>query len=192
MSCGSYWPSTLRPRRPSPARAAPGRALNVRLFASSPKKGTSEKASNLRFVMPAEFQPFFVASVAASSALIGLLFVSVSIAPERIFGEGADPRKQALAVSAFSALANVFFISMASLIPGVLLGLVVTIVAAASSAQLLGPLVRAPVWRGHGVEILRGALLFLASALIYGTELYLGVVLWIKPASSGALTGLLH
>src|SRR5437763_13956963 len=132
--------------------------------------------------MPAEFQPFFIASVAASSALIGLLFVSVSIAPERIFGEGAEPRKQALAVSAFSALANVFFISMASLIPGVPLGLVVTILAAASSAQLLGLLVRAPVWRGHGVAIFSGALLILQRALVYGNELYLGIVLWIKPS----------
>ena len=143
-------------------------------------------------MVTADYQPFFTASVAASSALIGLLFVSVSIAPERIFGEGAEPRKQAQAVSAFSALANVFFISMTSLIPGVVLGLVVTTVAAASSAQLLGLLVRAPVWRGHGVAILRGALLFLVSALIYGTELYLGIVLWIKPSSSGALIGLLE
>src|SRR5207302_8363618 len=119
---------------------------------------------------------FFVASVAASSALIGLLFVSVSIAPERIFGEGAEPRKQAQAVSAFSALANVFFISMTSLIPGVLLGLVVTTVAAASSAQLLGLLVRAPVWRGHGVDILRGELWFWVSARVYGPALYLGML----------------
>jgi hypothetical protein len=143
-------------------------------------------------MVTADYQPFFTASVAASSALIGLLFVSVSIAPERIFGESAEPRKQAQAGSAFSALANVFFISMTSLIPGVLLGLVVTTVAAASSAQLLGLLVRAPVWRGHGVDVVRGALLFLASALIYGTELYLGIELWIKPASSGALIGLLE
>jgi hypothetical protein len=39
---------------------------------------------------------------------------------------------------------------------------------------------------------LRGALLFLVSALVYGTELYLGIVLWIKPSSSGALIGLLE
>jgi hypothetical protein len=37
-----------------------------------------------------EFQPFFLASVGASSALIGLLFVSVSIAPERVFGEQSE------------------------------------------------------------------------------------------------------
>jgi hypothetical protein len=143
-------------------------------------------------MMTAEYQAFFTASVAASSALIGLLFVSVSIAPERIFGEQAETRKQAQAVSAFSALANVFFISLTSLIPGVLLGLVVTTVATASSLQLIGLLVRAPAWRSHGIDLVRGALLFLASAAIYGTEGYLGIELWIKPASSGVLIGLLE
>ena len=143
-------------------------------------------------VVPADFQPFFTASVAASSALIGLLFVSVSIAPERVFGEHAEGRRQAQAVSAFSALANVFFISMSSLIPGVLLGLVVTAVATASSVQLLGLLVRAPAWRASGVELVRGLILFLVSATIYGTELYLGIQLWAKPGTTAALIGLLE
>ena len=143
-------------------------------------------------MVPAEFQTFFLASAGASAALIGLLFVGVSIDPERVFGENADARRQAQAVSAFSALANVFFISMTSLIPGVILGLVVTSVAIASSLQLLGLLIRVPPRRGTLAQTLRGAFLFLASAAIYGTELYLGIVLWSKPAEKAALTGLLE
>jgi hypothetical protein len=143
-------------------------------------------------MVPSEFQSFFTASVAASAALIGLLFVSVSIDPDRIFGTDADPRRQAQAISAFSALANVFFISMTSLIPGVLIGLVVTTVAGASSLQLLGLLVRARSWRRVGViTAIRGAILVVVSAIIYGTELYLGLVLWMRP-STAALVGLLE
>jgi hypothetical protein len=138
-----------------------------------------------------EYQPFFMASVGASAALIGLLFVSVSMAPERIFGAESDPRRQAQALSAFSALANVFFISMSSLIPGVLIGLVVTAVAVASTFQLLGLLLRARTWHADLITAIRGAILFVVSALIYGTEIYLGLQLWTRP-STGALVGLLE
>ena len=143
-------------------------------------------------MVTADFQPFFTASVAASSALIGLLFVGVSIAPDRVFGSGADPRRQAQAISAFSALANVFFISMASLIPTVVIGVVVTLVAAISSMQLLGLLVTVPQRAANAVELYRGVILFVASAAIYGVELYLGIVLWNYPHSTDALAGLLE
>lgn len=142
-------------------------------------------------MVTSEYLPFFNASVAASAALIGLLFVSVSVAPERIFGQEADPRRQAQAISAFSALANVFFISLSSLIPGVLIGVVVTIVAGASTLQLLGLLVRVRNYRADLITTIRGGILFLVSAIIYGTELYLGLLLWTRP-STGALVGLLE
>jgi hypothetical protein len=148
-------------------------------------------ASNLRQMVTAEFQPFFMASVGASAALIGLLFVSVSIAPERIFGAQSDPRRQAQALSAFSALANVFFISLSSLIPGIPIGLVVMAVAGASSIQLLGLLVRVRGWHRDWITAIRGAILFVVSALVYGTELYVGLQLWRGP-STAAMVGLLE
>ncbi len=41
--------------------------------------------------MPADYQNFLVASTQASAALIGLLFVAVSVSRERIFGGEAEP-----------------------------------------------------------------------------------------------------
>lgn len=143
-------------------------------------------------MVPAEFQTFFLASSGASAALIGLLFVGVSIAPERVFGNEAEPRRQAQAVSAFSALANVFFISMATLIPGILLGVVIVIVGAVSSMQLLGLLVRVGPPTGNLVETVRGVVLFLVSAAVYATEIFLGTVLWTHPGNASALSGLLE
>jgi hypothetical protein len=143
-------------------------------------------------VVPAEYQTFFLASSGASAALIGLLFVGVSIAPERVFGSEADPRRQAQAVSAFSALANVFFISMASLIPSIVLGIVVSVIGGVSALQLLGLLLRVRPAGGNVIEAARGVILFVASAAIYGTEIYLGLVLWSKPSESSALAGLLE
>ncbi|HKW07101.1 MAG TPA: hypothetical protein VJS19_05970 [Candidatus Dormibacteraeota bacterium] len=143
-------------------------------------------------MVPAAYQTFLVASAGASAALIGLLFVGVSISPERVFGDKADPRRQAQAVSAFSALANVFFISMASLIPSIILGAVVTVVGGVSSLQLLGLLLRVRPPVGNVIETVRGVILFLASAAIYATEVFLGLVLWKHSASASALSGLLE
>ena len=48
-------------------------------------------------MIPAAYSNFLIASTQASAALIGLLFVSVSIAPERVFGRQAEANHQALA-----------------------------------------------------------------------------------------------
>lgn len=64
-----------------------------------------------------ELKDFFVSSVGAAGALIGLLFVAISVAPQRTFGTNAESEKRAQATGAFIALANVFFVSLAALIP---------------------------------------------------------------------------
>src|SRR5260370_3413621 len=136
-----------------------------------------------------DLQPFFTASVAASSALIGLLFVSVSVAPERVFGDQSDVVRQAQALSAFTALANVFFISLMALIPGVLFGLVVTTVTIPAALQTLALLGLARQWRRLH-RVLRGAFLLLASATIYGYEFALGIGMWRNPSSRGLVVNL--
>jgi hypothetical protein len=143
----------------------------------------------LRLTVTAEFQPFFSASVAASAALIGLLFVSVSIAPERVFGLQSDAVRQAQALSAFTALANVFFISMMALIPQVLFGLVVTIVSLPAIVQTLALLSLVKPWRLSGI-LGRGMFLLLASAAIYGYELSVGIQMWRSPGSVGNVINL--
>lgn len=144
----------------------------------------------MRQMVTPEFQPFFLASVGASAALIGLLFVSVSIAPERVFGQQSDAVRQAQALSAFSALANVFFISLMSLVPGVLFGLVVTIVSIPAAGQTLALLGLTRQWRQVGIAA-RGLFLFLASAAIYGYEFALGIHMWRDPTDKGAVISLL-
>ena len=142
-------------------------------------------------MVPPAFETFFLASSGASAALIGLLFVAVSVAPERVFGSQADAVRQAQALSAFTALANVFFISMASLVPDIAIGIVVTIVAIPASLQTLALLALFNHWRADGI-VYRGLVLFLGSAAIYAFELVLGIQLWASPQSTGALTGLLE
>src|SRR5881275_1355280 len=68
-------------------------------------------------MVPPEFLNFFIASTGAGAALVGLLFVAVSLAPEHIVTRQAPVERQAVAGSAFTALINAFFISLAALIP---------------------------------------------------------------------------
>jgi hypothetical protein len=140
-------------------------------------------------MVAAEFQTFFLASVGASAALIGLLFVSVSIAPERVFGQQSDAVRQAQALSAFTALANVFFISLTSLVPDVTFGVAVWIIAVPAALQTLALLAHVRRWREHRI-VARGVILFLASAAIYGYEFVLGIEMWRDPTAKGALIAL--
>lgn len=142
-------------------------------------------------MIPSSFDAFLGTSATVSSALIGLLFVSISIAPERIFGPSADSARQAQALSAFSALANIFFISLASLIPDVPFGPVVTVIAIPSTLQTLGLLLLLPQWRAQRA-ITRGLVLFLVSLVIYGYEFSIGIRLWMAPTDRGALIALLE
>jgi hypothetical protein len=66
-----------------------------------------------------ELKDFFVASVGAAGALIGLLFVAVSLGRDRIFGPAGDREQRGKATAAFIALGNVFFLSLAALVPNV-------------------------------------------------------------------------
>jgi hypothetical protein len=62
---------------------------------------------------------FYLASAGAGGAFVGLLFVAISIGPQRTFGSSADgaPR-QHLAEGALLTLVNGFLVSSFGLIPG--------------------------------------------------------------------------
>jgi hypothetical protein len=70
-------------------------------------------------MVPSEFTAYFSASASAAAALVGLLFVAVSLAPESTVARSAPVRRRAIAVSAFTGLLNAFFISLSALIPHV-------------------------------------------------------------------------
>jgi len=64
------------------------------------------------------YTTFFLGSTGVAGALTGLLFVSVSIAPERLRGEHASVEQQTIAATAFTALVDALWISLFALRPG--------------------------------------------------------------------------
>jgi hypothetical protein len=142
-------------------------------------------------MVPPEFLNFFTASTGAGAALVGLLFVAVSLAPEQIVTRRAPVERRAVAGSAFTALINAFFISLVALIPHFNFG---TLILPISSLSLLTSLLQA--WsllrpRKGWQSFLRRAMLVCLSLGLYGLELRNGVGLITDPTQVGFVYGLL-
>ena len=80
-------------------------------------------------MVPDSFIGYFTGAATAAAALIGLLFVAVSLRPESVMGTGASAKAQAVAGSAFTALVNSFFVSLIALIPSTNLGYTAVVMA---------------------------------------------------------------
>jgi hypothetical protein len=142
-------------------------------------------------MVPPEFLNFFTASTGAGAALVGLLFVAVSLAPEQIVTRRAPVERRAVAGSAFTALINAFFISLVALIPHFNFG---TLIVPISSLSLLTSLLQA--WsllrpRKGWQSFLRRAMLVCLSLGLYGLELRTAVGLITDPTQVGFVYGLL-
>ena len=142
-------------------------------------------------MVPPEFANFFIASASAGGALVGLLFVAVSIAPEKIVAAQAPIERQAVAGSAFTALMNAFFISLFALIPNFNIGFVIM---PFSFICLLTSLIQAwrlLRWTNNWLGLLRRAFLVLISVALYGLELWNGFQLFTDPSQPGNVYGLI-
>jgi len=144
----------------------------------------------VHLVVPPEFANFFIASAGAGAALVGLLFVAVSIAPEQLVTRRAPMERQAVAGSAFTALMNAFFISLVALIPHFNVGFVIV---PFISLCLVTTLIQA--WqllrlRKDWLSLLRRIFLVMLSVVLYGLELVNALQLSIDPSQVGAVYGL--
>src|SRR5215216_5060884 len=75
------------------------------------------------------FETFFLASAGTGGAFVGLLFVAISIGPQRTFGDLAvmGAPRQHLAEATFLTLLNGFVLSSLALIPGITVGWVAVV-----------------------------------------------------------------
>ena len=129
-------------------------------------------------MVPDSFSGYFTAAAAAAGALIGLLFVSVSLRPDDIFADITPGGGKALASSSFTGLVNGFFLSMAALIPGQNLGVSAAVLAVFCVSQTL---------RLHrSVGTARSSVLTsMASVAVFLVQFAAGIGLALRPHSEG-------
>ena len=138
-----------------------------------------------RQVVPADFHDFFVASATVSGALIGLLFVAISVATERLKNaEAAGQLHRIGAYAAQVAFINTLVVSLFSLIPGDKIGpasLAVAIVGLVFVVAALLSLVRLQQVRwSRG----RDAVFLVGLAVVFVFELLSGIDMNERPGDS--------
>jgi len=148
---------------------------------------------------PEYFETFFLAAAGTGGAFVGLLFVAISIGPQRTFGDVAvmGTLRQHLAEATFLTLANGFVISSIALIPGInvgwfaLAGGVWGTTAAVFLARSFASFHRhGTTRRGPGLHQLRVTSLSLVGTAVYAIEGLIGVRLILQPGSASAFRGL--
>ncbi|MDQ2816100.1 MAG: hypothetical protein M3Z75_30720 [Actinomycetota bacterium] len=133
----------------------------------------------------AEFTGYFTAAAAAAGVLIGLLFVAVSLRSDTIFGAGAPAMGQAQAGSAFTSLANCFFVSLVALIPNAGLGsiaIIMSVLSLVATVRLHGQVTRQEL---HLMMLVLSLLTFLF-------QLVIGILLVLSPGDQSPVYSLAY
>ena len=91
-------------------------------------------------MVPDSFHEFFTACAGVSGALIGLLFVAISVHPEGV-ARSTSAITRTRPAAALSAFLNPLIISLLSLLPDAEIGTTITIVAAVGGATMIGSVV---------------------------------------------------
>ena len=128
---------------------------------------------------------FFAASTGASATLLGLLFIAIAVEPKSIIGEQSPVESRSRASSAYTALINVFFVSLFGTIGTSGLPFLPLILAAVGLANTLG--IGVNLWREspHRMSTLSsGVGLWLGSAVVYALELWFGWQLVRDPGNT--------
>lgn len=122
------------------------------------------------------YTEFFSGSATVAGALVGLLFVALSVAPERLRGDTASVEHQAIASTAFSALVDALFVSLIGLQPGGGLDYGAVILGSLGLTSSLGLAVR--LWRSRYGEGLSRRWPYLLGfiILVYAAQVISGFV----------------
>jgi hypothetical protein len=139
-------------------------------------------------VVPEGVRDFFVASASVAGALIGLLFVAITVAAERLArAEEGTQIHRIRASAALTSFTNALVVSLLALVPGQTIGPTAVAVAGAGllfiTASLLSLIrLRQVHWRA-----LRDALFLAGLMVVFAVQMIQGIQVILHPGDSHAV-----
>ncbi len=73
-------------------------------------------------MVPSSYVEFMITSAGAAGAMIGLLFVAISLRTDLVFGARSSAKVKTLAGSSFTGLVNAFSLSLLAIVPSTNIG----------------------------------------------------------------------
>jgi hypothetical protein len=140
-------------------------------------------------VVPPDIHDLFLAAASVAGALIGLLFVAISVAADRLARDEAGTQVHRIRASAaLTAFTNALAVSLFALVPGHKIGPTSVAVAALGLAFIGGALLSMFRLRHMHWTTARDALFLIGLAVTFVIQLDQGVELIITPRNPGAVS----
>jgi hypothetical protein len=140
-------------------------------------------------VVPPDIHDLFLAAASVAGALIGLLFVAISVAADRLARDEAGTQVHRIRASAaLTAFTNALAVSLFALVPGHKIGPTSVAVAALGLAFIGGALLSMVRLRHMHWTTARDALFLIGLAVTFVIQLDQGVELIITPRNPGAVS----
>jgi hypothetical protein len=138
-------------------------------------------------MVPAIYHDFFAACASVAGALIGLLFVAISVSPARLTGEQASTAHQVTAATAFSALVNALVIALVGLLPGGDLGTTAVVLAGVGFSSTAG--LALLLYRARQGRMRLGSFVpLLIPLVLYALQLANGIGIEVSPGDPRRIT----
>ena len=137
-------------------------------------------------MVPEEIHDFFLTGGGVAGALIGLLFVAISVSAERLARTGHEAQLHRVRASAaLTAFLNALVISLFALVPGQKIGWTAVIVGVLGLMFVAGALLS--LWRVRHARwaTARDAVFLIGLVVVFVLQVITGVQIIAQPADSG-------